>query len=71
MAVTASTAHWLVYIGAVRAGAAAIAPAIYVQMLVAITLGWWWFGDRPDVATLAGAALIVGSGMYLWCAGVR
>lgn len=71
VAVTATTAHWLAYIGAARAGAAAIAPAIYVQMLVAITLGWWWFGDRPDLATLAGAALIVGSGLYLWRAGAR
>lgn len=69
VAVTASTAHWLAYIGAARAGAAAIAPAIYVQMLIAITLGWWWFGDRPDLATLAGAGLIVGSGLYLWQAG--
>ena len=71
VAVTASTAHWLAYLGAARAGAAAIAPAIYVQMLVAIGLGWWWFDDRPDLATLAGAALIVGSGLYLWRAGAR
>ncbi|MDP5103841.1 MAG: DMT family transporter [Erythrobacter sp.] len=69
VAITASTAHWLAYIGAARAGAAAIAPAIYVQILVAITLGWWWFGDRPDLVTLAGASLIVGSGLYLWQAG--
>ncbi|HSJ77956.1 MAG TPA: EamA/RhaT family transporter, partial [Erythrobacter sp.] len=69
VAFTASTAHWLAYVGAARAGAAAIAPAIYVQMLSAIGLGWWWFGDRPDLATLAGAALIVGSGLYLWQAG--
>ena len=69
VAITASTAHWLAYIGAARAGAAAIAPAIYVQMLVAIGLGWWWFDDRPDLATLGGAALIVGSGLYLWQAG--
>jgi drug/metabolite transporter (DMT)-like permease len=71
VAVTASTAHWLAYIGAARAGAAAIAPAIYVQMLVAIALGWWWFGDRPDLPTLAGAGLIVGAGLYLWRAGAR
>lgn len=71
VAVTASTAHWLAYIGTAKAGAAQIAPAIYVQMLVAITLGWWWFGDRPDLATLAGAGLIVGAGLYLWRAGAR
>lgn len=66
VALTASSAHWLVYIGTARAGAAQIAPAVYVQMLVAIVLGWWWFGDRPDIYTLAGAGLIVASGLYLW-----
>lgn len=66
VAATASAAHWLFYLGAARAGAAAIAPAIYVQILVAIVLGWWWFDDRPDLATLGGAGLIVGSGLYLW-----
>ena len=71
VAAAATTAHWLTYIGTARAGAATVAPASYVQMLVAISLGWWWFGDRPDLPTLAGAALIVGSGLYLWRAGAR
>ncbi len=71
VAVTASTAHWLAYLGTAKAGAAAIAPSLYVQMLVAIALGWWWFGDRPDLVTLGGATLIVGSGLYLWRAGTR
>lgn len=69
VAVTASTAHWLVYLGTQRAGASVIAPAGYVQMLVAIVLGWWWFGDTPDLATLAGAAAIIGAGLYLWHSG--
>lgn len=69
VAAAASTAHWLAYVGAARAGAAAIAPAIYVQMLVAIGLGWWWFDDRPDAATLLGAGLIVSAGLYLWQGG--
>lgn len=66
VAVTASTAHWLAYLGTTKAGAAQVAPAIYVQMLVAITLGWWWFDDRPDLYTLAGAGLIIAAGLYLW-----
>src|SRR3546814_10035089 len=33
VALTASTAHWLIYQGTSRAGAAQIAPATYVQML--------------------------------------
>jgi drug/metabolite transporter (DMT)-like permease len=71
VAVTASTAHWLAYIGTSRAGAAQVAPAIYVQMLVAVTLGWAWFGDRPDLYTVLGAGLIIAAGLYLWRDGLR
>ncbi|MFK4003662.1 DMT family transporter [Qipengyuania sp. NPDC077563] len=66
VAVTASSAHWLVYIGTQRAGAATIAPTTYIQMLVATVLGWWWFGDVPDIITLCGAAVIIGAGLLLW-----
>lgn len=66
VAFTASCAHWLVFLGTMRAGAAQVAPASYVQMLVATLLGWWWFGDMPDVLTLGGAAVIIGAGIYLW-----
>jgi drug/metabolite transporter (DMT)-like permease len=71
VAVTASTAHWLAYLGTMRAGAAQIAPATYVQMLVAVSLGWWWFGDTPDAITLAGAAIIIAAGLYLWRSSLR
>ncbi len=71
VAVTASTAHWLAYIGTAKAGASAVAPAIYVQMLMAIALGWWWFGDVPDGLTLTGAGLIIGAGLFLWRDGAR
>ena len=71
VAVTASSAHWLAYIGTAKAGASTIAPAIYVQMLVAIIMGWWWFGDVPDWLTLAGAGLIIGAGLILWRSGSR
>ena len=66
VAVTASSAHWLVYIGTQRAGAATIAPTTYIQMLVATVMGWWWFGDVPDGFTLGGAAIIIGAGLLLW-----
>lgn len=66
VAVTASTAHWLAYIGTTRAGAAQVAPAIYVQMLVVVILGWIFFDEVPDALTLLGAGIIIASGLYLW-----
>lgn len=66
VALTASTAHWLTYLGTMRAGASTIAPTSYVQMLVATFMGWWWFDDVPDLATLGGAAIIIGAGLLLW-----
>ncbi|MCP9222342.1 DMT family transporter [Erythrobacter sp. LQ02-29] len=69
VAFTASTAHWLIYLATMRAGAATIAPMTYVQLLVASALGWWWFGDRPDIVTYAGALVIIMAGLYLWYAG--
>lgn len=66
VAVTATTAHWLVYLGTTRAGASTIAPMTYVQMIVAVILGALLFGDIPDALTLLGAAIIIGAGLYLW-----
>ena len=66
VAVTASTAHWLVYHGTLRAGASTIAPTTYVQLLVAVVIGWWWFGDAPDALTLLGAGIIIAAGLFLW-----
>ena len=38
----------------------------YVQLLVAVILGWILFDAAPDVSTLGGAALIVAAGLWLW-----
>lgn len=71
VSVTATSGHWLIFMGTVRAGAARVAPMSYAQLLVAGMLGWLWFGDVPDVTALAGAAIIVGSGIWLWRAELR
>jgi drug/metabolite transporter (DMT)-like permease len=66
IACTATVAHLLIYMAAVRASAALVAPMTYVQLLVAATLGWLLFGTAPDLSTFGGAALIVGGGLLLW-----
>jgi drug/metabolite transporter (DMT)-like permease len=70
VAVTASAAHWLVYLGTTRSGAAKVAPMSYIQLLVAGLIGWAWFGDHPDRWTLLGAVIIIAAGLYLWRAGL-
>ena len=69
VALTASTAHWAIYQGTVRAGASSSAPTSYVQLLVASLLGAVVFGNLPDGMTLLGAAMIVAAGLWLWSAG--
>lgn len=69
VAVSASTAHWFIYLGTTRAGAATVAPMTYVQLLVAITLGWLLFGDTPDAMTMLGSAVIIAAGLFLWGTG--
>jgi drug/metabolite transporter (DMT)-like permease len=66
VAVCASIGHLLLYAATVRASAAVIAPTTYVQIMMASLLGWLWFGDAPDAATLGGAVLIIAGGLWLW-----
>ena len=63
---TATLAQWLIYMGTVKAGAGTIAPMTYGQLLMAVVLGAVFFGDLPDATALAGAAVIVCAGLYLW-----
>lgn len=66
---TATTGHWLIYTATTRAGPATVAPMTYLQLLVAIALGWVLFGEMPDAIAFLGAAIIVGSGLFLWRSG--
>ncbi len=55
-------------VAATRLGeASAIAPFRYSRIAFALLIAALIFGERPDALTLAGAALIVGSGLYaIW-----
>ena len=47
------------------APAATVAPFQYSQMLHGIAIGWLCFAERPGPRMLAGAAIVVGCGLYL------
>jgi drug/metabolite transporter (DMT)-like permease len=66
VALLATMGHTLIFAAVARASASVVAPMTYVQLLVAAALGWLLFGDAPDAATFAGAALIIGGGLLLW-----
>jgi drug/metabolite transporter (DMT)-like permease len=42
----------------------AIMPFRYSRLVVALALGLWLFGEKPDAVTWAGMGLIIGAGLY-------
>lgn len=57
--------HWLLILANTRAPAGIIAPFIYTQLLWMLILGVLVFGEVPNGWTLAGAGIVVASGLYL------
>lgn len=49
-----------------QAPASVVAPFSYSSLLWATAFGYLLFGDLPDAWTLSGAALIIGSGLYIF-----
>ncbi len=47
------------------ASAAVLGPFLYQQIIYMTLLGWLVFGHVPDAAVIAGAAIVVASGLYL------
>jgi drug/metabolite transporter (DMT)-like permease len=66
---TATLAQWLIFMGTVKAGAGTVAPMTYGQLLMAVALGAVFFGDFPGATAWLGAAVIIGSGLFLWWRG--
>ncbi|MDB5690443.1 MAG: hypothetical protein JWL91_2319 [Sphingomonas bacterium] len=66
VAATGTLSHLLLYVATTRASAAVTAPMVYVQLFVATTIGFVWFGDAPDWTTLLGGALTIAAGLWLW-----
>jgi drug/metabolite transporter (DMT)-like permease len=60
----ASGGQWLVILAHRLAPASLLAPFFYSQLLWVTGLGFLVFGNLPDQWTLAGASIIIASGLY-------
>jgi drug/metabolite transporter (DMT)-like permease len=59
------TGHYLLIHAYRLAPASTVAPFLYMQLLSMVAFGYAVFGDVPDLWTIAGAGVIIGSGVYL------
>jgi drug/metabolite transporter (DMT)-like permease len=60
-----SVGHYLLILAHHRAPASVLSPFMYTQLLWATMLGYLVFANVPNRWTLAGAAIVVASGLYL------
>ncbi|MCP8895205.1 DMT family transporter [Shinella daejeonensis] len=66
LGVVAMSAHMLVNRSLKLADASMVVPLQYTMLLWAIVFGWLFFGDLPRAAMLAGAVVIVASGLFIF-----
>jgi drug/metabolite transporter (DMT)-like permease len=48
------------------APASVVVPYQYSMIIWAVMFGYFAFGDVPEVATILGAAIIIGAGIYIF-----
>jgi drug/metabolite transporter (DMT)-like permease len=61
----ASFGHYLLIVAHRHAPPSLLSPFIYTQLVWVVVLGYLVFGDVPDGWTLFGAAIVIGSGLYI------
>ncbi len=65
LGVSGGFGHWLLILAHRHAPAPVVAPFVYIGLIFMTLLGYFVFGDIPTLWTLAGGAIVVGSGLYL------
>jgi drug/metabolite transporter (DMT)-like permease len=60
-----STGHFCLIAGHRVAPASVLAPFVYTQLIWVIIFGYFVFDSLPTSWTIAGAAMVIGSGLYL------
>jgi drug/metabolite transporter (DMT)-like permease len=66
MGVFGGTGHYLLALAHRYAPASTLAPFLYQQILYMALFGYLVFGSVPDAAVWLGAAIVIGSGLYLF-----
>jgi drug/metabolite transporter (DMT)-like permease len=61
----ASLGHYLLIFAHRLAPASVLSPFIYSQLAWTVALGYFVFGDVPNRWTMAGAGVVIASGLYL------
>lgn len=57
--------HGLLIYAFESAPASVLAPLGYAEMIMAVAVGYLWFGDFPDAMTWLGIAIIASAGLYV------
>ena len=60
-----SSGHYCLIAGHKLAPASVLSPFIYTQLIWVVILGYVAFDHVPNAWTMAGAAVVIGSGLYL------
>ncbi len=63
--VLGSTGHYFLIAGHKLAPASVLSPFVYTQLIWVIIFGYLVFGQVPNSWTIAGAAIVIASGLYL------
>jgi drug/metabolite transporter (DMT)-like permease len=66
LGIVAMAAHLCINRSLVLAPASTVVPYQYTTIVWAVLFGYWVFGDVPDAAMLAGAAIIIGAGLFIF-----
>lgn len=68
---TGLVAYWAVTAATRHGEASVVAPFRYTRLVFVMLLAVLFLGERPDLWTLAGSALVVGSGLYTFARETR
>lgn len=65
LAFIATAGHYLIVRAYDYAEASLLAPLGYTEMIMAVIVGWYFFGDFPDMWTFVGVGILIACAIYI------